>query len=1250
MKKFLLITAMFSLLAITGWNSLDKTIAAVTPVLDNVSSQPYFAYSLRQLKSTYTGPAIQVRRSSDNATSNIGFDSNGNLDTAALTTFCGANSCFVSIWYDQSGNNLNQSQATIARQPMIVNAGNIVTFNGKPAINFASASLQYLTYIQTPGTSFLSTTTGNTVVGVFNTGPRSGAVGGALISESSTALNNPTVEWIAAYNGFAGTNNNWLFFRNDNAANFTDWTTTALAHNSLNNHYVLSLSTTTATQDWRDYLNGTAVATNTSSASITGPFTFTNLSVGAYVRASVNQYYNGTTTELIGFKSVLSSSDRSSLTYNQSEYYLIGSAPDVPSNLSASTSNHSASLSWTAPVQNGLFALSDYVIEYKQTSSGTWNIFNDGLSTSTVASVTGLATGTSYDFRVSAVNVIGTGTPSSIYTATTTSVVVVPNSPTYLVAGSLNSRALIAWMPVSSASGYVLDYKQQSSSSWNSINISYTTSTQAYGYELTGLTNGTTYDIRLSSYNAAGTSTPTSIVNVIPSPVQGSSFSNLFLSTGQSLSVGISGGNALTLTQPYNNKMLQATNPSSFNWYNNIALAPTLTLADFTGLTALKEPNTQVGNSSLETPASAMGNVLSDLASSSSRTFDSIFVLNGIGSQTYNSLKKGTLPYSNGLLEARAAMNYSVQSGKPYIVQGVTIIHGETDETNLNTGYETNLVQWQSDYETDLKSITGQSQDIPVFLNQMSSWPQRGHSVPTTALAQLSATRNYPTKFYLTTPLYIFNSPEGVHLYNWGYRRLGEYFGKVMKKVLVDGVAWKPTMPVSETISGNIIEARYNVPVAPLVFDTTAVATATNYGFEYSDSLSSASITNVEIVGGDTVRITLNQTPTGSNQKLRYAYTSSGTGNGYSMNPQSTSTVRGNLRDSDVTPSKYQDSNVPSWAGNYLRNWSVTFNDSIVSGPSQPQNLQSSPVNNSQISLSWTAPANNGGSAITNYIVEYKKSSDATWTTFSSSSSALSASVTGLMASTTYDFRVRANNSGGITGITGTSSTSTLSAMYTISYNSNGANGGSVPVDSNNYATNATATTLTNSGNLFKNNYIFNGWNTLANGTGVHYATSSSVVIGTSSLILYAEWLPVTISGGVVTGGGTGGAIYTYIPDGKGGYYTVYPGTDKIVYSSGGMNSSTSSLSNSDSKINKYIFKRNLKLGSRGEDVRQLQIALNKLGYTVSEKGSGSVGFETSYFGISTKNALMKFQAKYLDPGYTTGNFFELSRAKINSF
>jgi len=87
----------------------------------------------RQLSSTYSGNLIEIRRSSDSAYQDIGFDGNGDLDTGAITTFVGSDTAYVRTIYDQSGNGNNLSQSTTGNQPKIVNAGTLYTVNGKAA-------------------------------------------------------------------------------------------------------------------------------------------------------------------------------------------------------------------------------------------------------------------------------------------------------------------------------------------------------------------------------------------------------------------------------------------------------------------------------------------------------------------------------------------------------------------------------------------------------------------------------------------------------------------------------------------------------------------------------------------------------------------------------------------------------------------------------------------------------------------------------------------------------------------------------------------------------------------------------------------------------------------------------------------------------------------------------------------------------------------------------------------------------------
>jgi len=94
------------------------------------------AYSVRKLRTAYTGSALRVREASGNTETDIGFDSNGDLDTAAIASHCGSANGYVATWYDQSGNGNNATQATTTNQPQIYNGSAVITQNGKPCLYF----------------------------------------------------------------------------------------------------------------------------------------------------------------------------------------------------------------------------------------------------------------------------------------------------------------------------------------------------------------------------------------------------------------------------------------------------------------------------------------------------------------------------------------------------------------------------------------------------------------------------------------------------------------------------------------------------------------------------------------------------------------------------------------------------------------------------------------------------------------------------------------------------------------------------------------------------------------------------------------------------------------------------------------------------------------------------------------------------------------------------------------------------------
>jgi len=114
---------------------------AAAPLLLDTLPGATFAYSTRLLRNAYAGKCMNVRRSSDSATQDIGFDGSGNFDVAGFNAFVGGGSGFVAKWYDQSGNGNDVAQTTAAQQSQVV----LSVQNGHPIVRMAIASSSGMT-------------------------------------------------------------------------------------------------------------------------------------------------------------------------------------------------------------------------------------------------------------------------------------------------------------------------------------------------------------------------------------------------------------------------------------------------------------------------------------------------------------------------------------------------------------------------------------------------------------------------------------------------------------------------------------------------------------------------------------------------------------------------------------------------------------------------------------------------------------------------------------------------------------------------------------------------------------------------------------------------------------------------------------------------------------------------------------------------------------------------------------------------
>jgi titin len=174
---------------------------------------------------------------------------------------------------------------------------------------------------------------------------------------------------------------------------------------------------------------------------------------------------------------------------------------NAPAGLSAGSNGVFQSvLSWTAPDSNAS-PISDYVVQRSTSSNFSSDIvtFADGVSTSTSTTVTSLAAGTLYYFRVASVNEVGQSGWSSIASATTANV---PNQVATPTSSAGDDTFTISWSAPANNGSAITGYRYQLSSnsgaSWGSEG---TTTSTSHTFTVS---NGTSYVGRVQAYNAVG--------------------------------------------------------------------------------------------------------------------------------------------------------------------------------------------------------------------------------------------------------------------------------------------------------------------------------------------------------------------------------------------------------------------------------------------------------------------------------------------------------------------------------------------------------------------------------------------------------------------------------------------------------------------------------------------------------------------------------------------------------------------------
>jgi hypothetical protein len=123
-------TAAIDSLSGKGWQVYINGELVIPNILD---LEPAAAYSLRSFDADLDPNVVNVRRSSDNATSDF---TASEVSDGTLVAWVGAgNDGHVTTWYDQGGTN-HATQTSTSAQPKIVDGGALVTEGGKAALDF----------------------------------------------------------------------------------------------------------------------------------------------------------------------------------------------------------------------------------------------------------------------------------------------------------------------------------------------------------------------------------------------------------------------------------------------------------------------------------------------------------------------------------------------------------------------------------------------------------------------------------------------------------------------------------------------------------------------------------------------------------------------------------------------------------------------------------------------------------------------------------------------------------------------------------------------------------------------------------------------------------------------------------------------------------------------------------------------------------------------------------------------------------
>jgi hypothetical protein len=285
------------------------------------------------------------------------------------------------------------------------------------------------------------------------------------------------------------------------------------------------------------------------------------------------------------------------------------------------------------------------------------------------------------------------------------------------------------------------------------------------------------------------------------------------------------------------------------------------------------------------------------------------------GGEPITSFERDTVNWDNLIAGASRMKTVAALYGRAVGCPALMFVQGEGGPQE---GYQALLEALADDLCPELENVMDLDAEPKLLIVQTATTDTQS-TQRQARLNQVAAARAN-SRILMAGTMYPFPLVDTIHPTIEGRLMQSEMMAEAYRRVWREGT-FTPLWPVSAVRDGAQVDIVFAVPGNGLVLDDDWVLAVTNYGFAFVDSTSSATITGVAILNATTVRITLSNTPTGTDQRITYAAPIDTAENGWSSG-------RGQLYSPSSTPSFYASLgfDVPS----HVRHYAVSFEQEIT--------------------------------------------------------------------------------------------------------------------------------------------------------------------------------------------------------------------------------------------------------------------------------------------------------------------------------